>query len=858
MNTLLIKVIYVRILELELHKYIRLAFSAIETIIYRPELDSQIIIGSNGSGKSSLMMELNPLPVAKNYMLPGGYKRVEIEHKGIRYTLLSTYGKGAKNSFIEHTESGAKIEHNEGGTGMAQKILIEKIFGLNIELLRLWVGQTSFTELAPTKRRDWILKLSGNDLDYAMKAFNVAKNMFNDAKAVDKHITHRLGEETSDIADQDRIDHLEDQVATLTNELNGLLEQKDNSIPSVPAIALEMSRLSREFEECVAEASTLRLVKPSFITREINNIHSLKEVISNFKTELTLQRTRLDELYAQKTHIEETLKALSKNGVNSANELQSVTDEINKEIEVIVRGTDIFNEIDIENIEMLVGRFAGQKGMIVEMLSTLPFNDGGYYSREKLEKTKAFITKYQGYLGSANNRIADLKHYVKHYKNTDSINCPKCEHSFIPGFNKFDPAAAEKEITELNGHIHEAELKLNKALTYAEECTDYVRQISTFKRMVSENPDFEPLWVRMVKENLYKVHPHLHLPLVENFSLQLENCLSIAKLKESVKLNETILKTIGEQNSESKTYSGDHVIYLDGYIAKNIARIKELEHQVQVSMRYYHNVDKTTKAIDRAQEIRDNLAGKYDLIVKATINQAVNQQIQSRQVNLANANGLLTKINKHDAVIKDLEIQKRESTEKVMDTNTVMRALSPVDGLISNYIQSFLNVFIGDINDVVSDIWTTDLEILTCGVDTTDVTCKFPLSVNNGFLVTPDISESSDGQKDVINFAFRIVIAQYLGLHDYPLFLDELAPTLDEKHRENITRFINDLMEGNQFEQMFMISHYSANHYAFANSEILMLDGRNIINKPVNYNRHVKITYSDELKQMVDEYKKAA
>ena len=55
-----------------------------------------------------------------------------------------------------------------------------------------------------------------------------------------------------------------------------------------------------------------------------------------------------------------------------------------------------------------------------------------------------------------------------------------------------------------------------------------------------------------------------------------------------------------------------------------------------------------------------------------------------------------------------------------------------------------------------------------------------------------------------------------------------------------------------------MISHYSANHYAFANSEILMLDGRNIINKPLNYNRHVKITYSDELKQMVDEYKKAA
>lgn len=847
-----------RIIELELHKYIRLAFSAVETIIYRPELDSQIIIGSNGSGKSSLMAELNPLPVAKNYMLPGGYKRVEIEHKGKRYTLLSTYGKGAKNSFIEHTESGAQVEHNEGGTAMAQKILIEKVFGLNIELLRLWLGQTLFTELPPTKRRDWILKLSGNDLDYAMKAFNVAKNMFNDAKAVDKHIATRLGEETSEIADQHRIDQLEDQVATLTNELNGLLEQKDNSLPSAPSISVEMSKLAREFDECVNEATGTRIVKPAFIPVEIKSLNTLWNHITGIHAELRSNKERLDELYSQKQHIEDTLATLSKNGVNSANDLQAVTDEITKEIKATIDCTDIYAEIDIDTIEQLIGRFQGQRGMIVEMLSTLPFNEDGYYTRDKLDKTKAFIVKSQGYLGSANNRLVELKHYLKHYQNSDNVECPQCEHSFVPGYSKFDPDAVEKEIKELNSKMADVETKLNKALTYSEECTDYVHQINTFKRMISDNPDLEALWSRMVKAGLYKVHPHSHLPLVENFSQQLDNCLSIKKLRESVNLNETILKTITDQKSESKTYSDDHVVYLDGYIAKSILRIQELEAQISKATRYYREVEKLTKATNRAEEIRDLLATRYDLLVKATINQAVNQQIQSRQVNLATANGLLTKINKHDAVIKDLENQKRESSDRVQDANTVMRALSPVDGLISKYIQSFLNVFIGDINDVVSDIWTTDLEILTCGVDSNDVTCKFPLSVNNGFLITPDISESSEGQKDIINFAFRMVIAQYLGLHDYPLFLDELAPTLDEKHRENITRYINDLMEGNQFEQMFMISHYSSNHYAFANSEILMLDGRNIINKPTNYNRHVRITYSDELKLMVDEYKKAA
>ena len=846
-----------RIIELELHKYIRLAFSAVETIVYRPELDSQIIIGSNGSGKSSLMSELNPLPVPKNYMLPGGYKRVEVEHRGKNYTLLSTYGKGGKNSFKEHTDNGL-VELNEGGTAMAQKILIEKVFGLNIELLRLWLGQTLFTDLPPTKRRDWILKLSGSDLDYAMKAFSIAKNMLNDAKAVDKHIAKRLGDETADVADQNRINQLEDQIASLTNELNNLLEQKDNSLPSVPTLTVEMARLSREFDECVAEASTLRLVKPEFIAPEINNIHSLWNAITNIKTEKDLQKERLDELYKQKQHIEETLATLSKNGVNSTNDLQAVTDEINKEIKAIIGCTEIFASVDMDNIEQLVGRFQGQRGMIVEMLSILPFNDNGYYSRDKLEKTKVFISKTQGFLGSANQRSSELSHYLKHFNNAENVECPQCEHQFVPGYKNFDPVAIEKEIKELNQSISEQEDRLRKATAYAEECTDYVRQINAFKRMVSENPDFEALWSQMVKDGLYKVHPHSHLPLVENFSQQLENCLSIRKLQESVKLNETILKTINDQKSESKNYSDDHVLYLDNYIAKSIARIKELDEQLHRATRYYRDVEKTTKAIERAEQIRDGLADRYNLLVKASINHAVNQEIQSRQVTLATANGLLTKINKHDAVIKDLQNQKVESGDKVQDATIVMKALNPVDGLISKYIQSFLDVFIGDINDIVSDIWTTDLEILTCDVDSNDVTCKFPLSVNNGFLITPDIAESSAGQKDVINFAFRMVIAQYLGLHDYPLFLDELAPTLDEKHRENITRYINELMEGNQFEQMFMISHYSANHYAFANSEILMLDGRNIINKPAHYNRHVRITYSDEIKSMADEFKQAA
>ena len=138
-----------RIIELTLHRYTRLSFSAIETIHYKPTESTQIIIGTNGSGKSSFLNELNPIPPNKNYMLDGGYKKIRIEHKGVEYTLLSTYGKHNKHSFVEHRGEAGDKELNDGGTGVAQKILIEKVFGLNIDLLKIWLGRVSFTELAP-------------------------------------------------------------------------------------------------------------------------------------------------------------------------------------------------------------------------------------------------------------------------------------------------------------------------------------------------------------------------------------------------------------------------------------------------------------------------------------------------------------------------------------------------------------------------------------------------------------------------------------------------------------------------------------------------------------------------------------
>ena len=54
------------IIKLILHKYKRFMFiNNITTLVYTPETNTQIILGSNGCGKSSLLSMLNPLPADK-------------------------------------------------------------------------------------------------------------------------------------------------------------------------------------------------------------------------------------------------------------------------------------------------------------------------------------------------------------------------------------------------------------------------------------------------------------------------------------------------------------------------------------------------------------------------------------------------------------------------------------------------------------------------------------------------------------------------------------------------------------------------------------------------------------------------
>ena len=145
-------------LSIELKGYKRLQFNNINYIKIDFTEKIQIILGTNGSGKTSLLRELTHLPSNKQNFIDDGYKIVTSLYKGDTYVSKSGFNPD-KHSL---SKNGIEI-HN--GTASVQKELVKQIFGLTPEIHELMLGNIKFHEMTGSLRRYWFTKLSNTNYD---------------------------------------------------------------------------------------------------------------------------------------------------------------------------------------------------------------------------------------------------------------------------------------------------------------------------------------------------------------------------------------------------------------------------------------------------------------------------------------------------------------------------------------------------------------------------------------------------------------------------------------------------------------------------------------------------------------------
>lgn len=836
------------ILDFKIHGNKRIGFSGVDTLHYTPTEAIQVIIGTNGSGKSSLMDELHVLPADPASMLPGGYKIVKARTStGAIYQLESHYGKQNKHSIREIIGDTLGDELNTGGTLTAQKQLVYRIFGISPEALRIILGRTRFTTMSPTKRRDWILKLSDNDMDTAMSLFNKFKQGHRDAVGTHRHYVNRLAEESTDVISRERVDELGKVIEMSTRVINELMEQRTNGVSSIAHILTDMEKHVDTFTANATLIKKSQLKKPRCLYGVGRNLESVRYFIQDQQVRLEMTSKQLNAYYSDKNKIIDALRVIEESGVNGLDDLSRITAELEREISKRIDKCKYYNEIKDSDASEIVGAFMGTRDLLIDQLISLRDNSDKYFTRDKLREAREDLQKLDLKKHTFNQQVFKFRGQLEDYENSKDITCPSCNTSFKSCLDHLNPEAIHENLRQLGLSLDAIDIEIKDKATYVEEAHDYMGQIKVIRHLMDGASALAPLWLILEQENIFKVPPIKHTATINAFGNDLELLREINVMSTKLEMNRNVIEGVQQLSTTGTFNNSNHLIQMDERIEEALADIDEFRYVITESKLFLKEMTVISENVASMKHSYDAVLRLFNELLVAVKNKALQEATRDQQLVLANATTALNQINRIESVIAEITREKNKAFDRVTNYDILMKIMSPVDGLISRYIQNFIDVFISDINEHIDGVWSCGLEILPCSVDSNDVTCKFPLSVMNGYLITPDISESSSGQADIIDLAFRIHFMIYLGLVNMPLYLDEMAPTLDEVHRDNLVRYINGLMEDRVFSQMFMISHYASNHYAFPNSEILMLDARNIINKPKEFNKHVTFTYKSDI-----------
>ena len=143
-------------------------------------------------------------------------------------------------------------------------------------------------------------------------------------------------------------------------------------------------------------------------------------------------------------------------------------------------------------------------------------------------------------------------------------------------------------------------------------------------------------------------------------------------------------------------------------------------------------------------------------------------------------------------------------------------------------------------NAIINSVWSYDITLLPCQIsEENDLDYKFRVLIDNNQEVE-DVSMLSSSMKDIVDLSFRIIFMKYMHLEHMPLILDEFGITMDDKHRHNVYNIIENTL-ANNFSQLFITAHFKSMYGRFLDSDIVVLDDKNIDLDNIAYNSIIKI-----------------
>ncbi len=776
-------------IELRVSGYNRLALSDTKAYTITPR-NIHLILGTNGSGKSSLLELMTPLPPNRKDFDVNGFKEIIFKYDNNIYKIYSEDGKHTiwKDNEIVLENAGMKmiLEY------------CELVFKITPALHRFMLGTSKLTSMSLQERKEFITNIAHVDYTYANKVYADLKRKLKDENAVLKHLNSKalslkeyiINEEDASILNNRKI-----EITQVLYELYKLMETTEK-----PVINLQ-------------DTTYLRLLYKTKDLLDKAGVGNLFNGYNDMKKQLIISKSDREKLCKDRDELSNRIYSMSK--LLSSNELEATLTTINNELQELTKDRlFIVTDEQYDYIKSVWSKYttdiASTLSNLIEDLFTIKNKTIDDIITEH-ESYQSELTKIISKITELETKIISINTKEKDYMSiTKGICCTTCG---TPIVNDKLIELLDNDRKLKNKYQDEIDILKNDKNTLLENNTavEYYKIYHTVTQSIKE-----------LQLSKYLTIDNTLLDLYNSLVILERDVRVYPKVKECLKEKSNLLEMSRDVLDENMYMLLEKEYELLCSKIDDIKRYEDtLESNIKLVDTISSNIVEIESIISMAEKDRKNNIKKHR-------NDSLTIMINELKSELTEVNIKLDKYNYSIRESTQLQLDIQKSVKDIELLEMMIEELSPSTGLIADSIKSFLVKYIDEVNEIINRVWSYKLEVLPYDPIELEkgITYRFPVRTA-GEDNSDDINNTSESMREIISLAFRLVSLKYLNMGLYPLMIDEFGRSMDEIHLIKSYDMLEEIVEESDV-QMFIIAHIKTAYIRFSNAGISIISDLNL------------------------------
>lgn len=829
------------------------------TLDYRPHLSKviNIFIGQMGSCKTFLLAHHQPFATLGNLdvrnsedmIIEGkrGLKEIDFRDGDNLFEITHIYTPSKNSHTIKSyvRKNGNELNPNGNNSSFREIILTE--FGLDqnfLKLFRIGSNVVNLPDMSSTERKSFISSMIADTEVYTM----LYRKIGEENRAINAQMTllinrlHQISSHTEDelISDRDTeqaiVTEITSEVESFTAksyQLDALIRAKRNG--------MSQEEYERSYQELVGRAShyeeELKSIQKDLEKTKSGDAEDVKRKLITLTAQIGMRskqamqvQMHLDDTEKTRDKLKDQLSVIGspahiENLRKTYEQLMTTLNDYERQLKNFNYNGSMGSVLALQNEAQNIDRMITDVSQFnAEAVRELFRNRAGSLNRAKRRLTHLYRKKEQNQAEMGNHNF--VARYVATHPMFRPFSCPTEDCPYY----KYHPITLQKDITPATEKAflekRTENSKLNAEIYLLEDYPNIARRIELLQsewRRVS--PRIKELGCLMEE----------HLPDIVTNLMHRQWCdlKRMGQIRELCGIREKyyeLMQEVASMRNELTQYEITDVEKLQRDLAQAEAQyqalckeISDLEKANQQANQELDDLNDTLvklaareDLVHREKELLEALEGVHREIdqMEATTKEVahlksqfadIKSQLTDRKMEYRSHFTTLEKLNRKITDIQLTKEQYEDTLKRQEMYRDILDAVSSKKGIPLAYVRVFLSDCKDIINDLISDVFDDDIEIVDFDIPEDSNEFKIPYR-RNGALID-DIVKSSQGERAIISLALSFALIRQRTFPYNIMLLDEVDGPLHYSARNKFITILFKQLKAIMADQVFLVSH---------------------------------------------------